>query len=92
MLLSFNSGGGRRLVSHIDINPEPSIIALQANLQMSSAPDYSIVVHLFYEYVCSHPNKLPSPSDLFQVVLTVRYFRNLICSFWYHIKLPSCCH
>jgi hypothetical protein len=67
MLLSFNSGGGRHLVSHIDFNLVPRIIALQANLQMSSAQDYSIVVHLFYEYVFSLPNKPPSPSDLFQV-------------------------
>jgi hypothetical protein len=56
MLPSLNSGGGRHLVSHIDFNPVPRIIALQANLQMPSAQDYSIVVHLFYEYVCSHPN------------------------------------
>jgi len=44
---------------------------------MSSAQDYAIMVHLFYGYVWSHPNKIPSPSDLFQVVLTLRYFRNL---------------
>jgi len=85
MLPSFNSGGVCHLVSHIDFNPQPRIIALQANLQMCSAQDYSIVVHLFYEYVCNHPNKLPSPSDLFQVVPTVRCFRNVICYFWYQI-------
>jgi len=46
MLPSFNSGGGRHLVSHIDLNQVPNIIALQANLQMSSAQDYSIVVRM----------------------------------------------